>query len=309
MEEILRLGNKIIAAIIVWITMIVIFIPIRGLHTHLQEYFVHFLFFLIISGLIGLIIGSRTVLYASFGCAAALALFLKNASNMDLKYPKSNETPKFTIAHINLSVTSDVDNIHKIAQDSTIDVISFQEFTPDWAAILPEILQSSFPYHFDDLRMDVYGKSAYSRKPFISTKKVAVNHISFLDFSLLMGNDTVSILSAYITPALDEESRKRAKHEINELENYITNNKNIALVAGEFNQVYWDHDVIRFRDKTKMQNSRREVNVTSMKMPYDHIFYHPKLQCFLFKEISDSLNAKVGCYASYQLKREIKKTR
>lgn len=309
MKDLIRLGNKLIAGMIILVTVTVIFLPFVGLHTHIQEYFVHFLFFLMISGLIGLIINSRTVLFTSFGCAAVLALFLKNASNLDLKNPQPNQTPKIAMAHINLSVTTNVENIIKLVQDSTLDIISFQEYTPDWAEILPSILKSSFPYQFEDLRMDVYGKVVYSRKPLVIKQKIENTYFSTLDFAVLLNTDTFHILSTYITPALDGESRKKARLEIEALKNYVINHKNIALVSGEFNQVYWDHDIISFRDKTQMLNSRREVDITTMKMPYDHIFYHPKLQCVLFKEIMDSTHTKVGCYAAYQLKNKDKKSK
>jgi hypothetical protein len=309
MKDIIRLGNKLIAGMIILVTVTVIFLPFVGLHTHIQEYFVHFLFFLLISGLMGLIIGSKTVLFTSFGCAAVLALFLKNASNLDLKNPQPNQTAKLSMAHINLSITTDVENIAKLAQDTTLDIISFQEYTPDWAAILPSVLKSSFEYHFEDLRMDVYGKVVYSRKPLVIQKKIEKEYFSTLEVAVLLNTDTLNILSIYITPALDSESRKKAKIEIEGLKNYVINHKNIALVSGEFNQVYWDHDIISFRDKTKMLNSRREVDITTMKMPYDHIFYHQKLQCVLFKEIMDASQTKVGCYATYQLKNKDKKSK
>lgn len=298
-----------VAVLIIIVTGTVIFLPFVGLHTFIQEYFVHFLFFLLISGLMGLIIGSKTVLFTSFGCAAALALFLKNASNLELKNPAPNQTPKLSLAHINLSVTTDIENIVELSKDSTIDIISFQEYTPDWAAILPSIFKNSHPYFFEDLRMDVYGKMIYSRKPLINRNKIENQYFSTLEFSVILHSDTLEILSTYITPALDGESRKKAKTEIEALKDYVVNHKNIALVSGEFNQVYWDHDIISFRDQTKMLNSRREVDITTMKMPYDHIFYHPKLQCVWFKEIMDASQSKVGCMAVYQLKDKVHKSR
>lgn len=307
MNNYLKIGNKLVAGIIIIVTITVIFLPFVGLHTHIQEYFVHFLFFLMISGLIGLVIGSRTVLFTSFGCAAVLAIFLKNASNLDLKNPVPNQTPKLTMAHINLSITTDVENIVKLAQDTTLDIISFQEYTPDWAAILPSLLKTSYPYQFEDLRMDMYGKVVYSRKPLVKNQEIKHSPFSTLEFGVLLNKDTLQILSAYITPALDGESREKARLEIEALKNYVINRQNISLVSGEFNQVYWDHNIISFRDQTKMLNSRREVNVTTMKMPYDHIFYNQKLQCVFFKEILDASNTKVGCYAAYQFKNYDKK--
>ena len=71
---------------------------------------------------------------------------------------------------------------------------------------------------------------------------------------------------------------------------------------GEFNQVYWSHDIILFRTKTNLLNSRRTVNPATFKMPYDHIFYTPKLECYNFEDLLDTSNNHIGCFSSFQLK-------
>ena len=90
MKRVAGIGNKIVAAMILLITVTAIFIPSIDFTEKLQDYLVHILFFLLVSGLIGLIISNKIILFTSFGCAAALALFLKNASNTELKNPKAH---------------------------------------------------------------------------------------------------------------------------------------------------------------------------------------------------------------------------
>ena len=114
MRNILRIGNKIIAVILVLLTLTAVFIPSFGIFNSVEDYMVHFLFFLLVSGLIGLIISNETILFTSFGCAAILAVFLINASNTELKDPHINDQFRVSVAHINLSLITDVNDVIKV---------------------------------------------------------------------------------------------------------------------------------------------------------------------------------------------------
>ena len=267
MRRLFKTGNKIVAALIILATVLAIFLPIFELNTHFQDYLVHFLIFLIISGLIGLIVNSKTVLYTSFGCAAALALFLKNASNTELKNPKPNDKDKITVAHLNMSLITDVETVQRIIQDSTIDVISLQEYTPDWANIIPQILNDRYPHFYEDVRMDLYGKSMYSKFPITSHELITSEGVPNLEVQVQVGQEVFTILSTYLVPALDGKSKLVAKAQINDLCNYSLAEKKTRIIMGEFNQVYWSHDILTFRTKTGLLNSRRNVNPNTFANP------------------------------------------
>jgi hypothetical protein len=262
---------------------------------------------LIISGLIGLIVNSKTVLYTSFGCAAALALFLKNASNTELKNPKPNDKDKITVAHLNMSLITDVETVQRIIQDSTIDVISLQEYTPDWANIIPQILNDRYPHFYEDVRMDLYGKSMYSKFPITSHELITSEGVPNLEVQVQVGQEVFTILSTYLVPALDGKSKLVAKAQINDLCNYSLAEKKTRIIMGEFNQVYWSHDILTFRTKTGLLNSRRNVNPNTFKMPYNHIFYTPNVECYHFDELTDIAGEYIGSKSSFQLKSEKRK--
>lgn len=303
MKRIIDAGNKIISLLIVIMTVLAIFLPILDINIHFQDYLVHFLLLLILSGLIGLIINNNLILYTSFGCAAALALFLKNASNTELKNPKINDENKLTIAHLNVSLITDIETIQNIIKDKQIDVISFQEYTPDWAAIMPEILKKEFPYQYNDVRMDLYGKSFYSKYSLQKNKILKYIDIPNLESEIQLGKDTFKIFSTYLTPALDGRSKSMAKEQFDDLTAYHLREPNPKIIIGEFNQVYWSHDILNFRTKTGLLNSRRNVSPTTFKVPYDHIFYTPDLECYQFEELNDIYGNHIGCKASFQLKK------
>ena len=107
MKKIAGIGNMIVAGFFVCMTSVSVFLPSFTIAESIQDHLVHILFFLLISGILGLVISNNTILYSSFGCAAALALFLKSASNSELKNPLVNSEDKFILAHVNLSVITD----------------------------------------------------------------------------------------------------------------------------------------------------------------------------------------------------------
>lgn len=304
MKRIISTGNKFMAGFIILLTVCAVFIPIFEFTEKFQDYLVHFLIFLIFSGLIGLILSNKTILYTSFGCAAALAFFLKNASNPELKNPTTNGRNKLTVVHINLSLITDVETVRNIISDESIQVISFQEYTPDWASIIPEITKAKFPYIYQDVRIDLYGKAIFSKNIIRKSEVINYTDIPNIETQIESGDDVFTILSSYMTPALDNMSKTQAKSQFRFLEEYSLKNKDGKIIMGEFNQVYWSHDILSFRNKTGLLNSRRNVFPTTMKMPYDHIFYSPDLECFYFEELNDSDGNHFGCKSSFQFKNQ-----
>ncbi|MBK9736181.1 MAG: endonuclease/exonuclease/phosphatase family protein [Saprospiraceae bacterium] len=303
------MGNKVIAAVIILLTVTAVFIPSLSIFTEATDYLVHFLFLLIISGLIGLIVNSRTILFTGFVCAAILALFLKNASNTELKDPKINDQGFISVAHINLSLVTNVATIQNIMNQSDLDVISFQEYTPDWANIIPHLAAKSYPFSFKDVRMDLYGKAVFSKHEIKNFYVTTYMEIPNLVVDIKKKNQNFKIISSYMVPALDKLSKEKAKYQYKMLGDDILQNHENLIILGEFNQVYWSHDIIEFRNKTKLLNSRRDINPSSFKMPYDHIFYAPMLECYNFEDISDNENNHIGCKSFFQLKKEKNKMR
>lgn len=302
MRSMFEMGNKIMASIIILATILAIFLPVFDLNIHFQDYLVHFVIFLIISGLLGLVIDNKMILFTSFGCAAALSLFLKNASNTSLKNPKPNDRDKITVAHINLSSITDIETVQNIIRDSTIDIISAQEYTPDWASILPFIMGEVYPYSFQDVRIDLYGKGIFSKLPINHPNLIESQGVPHMEIEIGVGKEIFTILSTYLIPALDTRSKELAKAQFVELGQYCAKEDKTRIIMGEFNQVYWSHDIITFRTKTGLLNSRRNVNPNTFKMPYNHIFYTPDVECYHFDELLDGSNEYIGSKSYLQLK-------
>jgi len=306
-KQVAGIGNKIIAAFIILVTIVVIFIPSVDFTDHLQDYLVHILFLMIVSGLIGLIVNNRIILYTSFACAASLALFLKNASNTELKNPEINDRDRITVVHMNLSLITDIETVIKNIKDESVDIISFQEYTPDWANIIPKIAQNIYPYQHEVVRIDLFGKAIFSKYPIDNLEIIEYDDIPNISVDVNKKKLRFNLFSTYMTPALEKQSRSTARNQFKRLEEYIKEKNEGMIVMGEFNQVYWSHDILSFRNRTGLLNSRRGVDITSFKMPYDHIFYSPSLECYYFEELNDNTTNHIGCKASFQIKRESNK--
>jgi hypothetical protein len=295
-------GNKITAGFIIMFTLLAVLAPSMAIIIPFTEHLVHVLILMMISGLLGLVIGNRIIIFTSFGCAMVLAIFLKNASNTDLRDPIVNQNTAIRIAHINLSSLSNVEGLNSILQqDTSIDVVSFQEYTPDWAAVLPTMMQG-YQAKITDVQIDVYGKAIYSKYPFISQSQPSHANIKMINALVNIGKDTFDLASAYIIPALDSMSRSQAREQIKQMQASFVQEDRHRIVMGEFNQVYWTPEIIAFRKQSHLSNSRRDVNIGSAKMPYNHIFYSETLECISFSELTDTENTHVGCVGSYQIK-------
>ncbi|MEZ4910748.1 MAG: hypothetical protein R2774_07785 [Saprospiraceae bacterium] len=302
MKKYLDLGNRVIASIFILITMSIIFMPQTRFFRDIQDYLVHIMLFLLLSGFIGLIINNRIVLFTSFGCAGIMALFLKNASNENLKDPIRNEEINLSVAHINLSMINSEDVLWSFVKDTSIETIVLYEYTPDWDHILNDVSKKFKKYSFTDTRDDVFGKAIFSSLPILMIDTIKSDMVPNYKFAIKKNDVVFNLYSAYITPALNSISRQASLNELNTLSEKIIQDLQYTIVSGEFNQVYWSFDIMNFRTIANLENSRRNINPSSLKMPYQHIFHSQDLECIHFNDIQES-QTSIGCIGKYQLKK------
>ncbi|MBK7699495.1 MAG: hypothetical protein IPJ39_12555 [Saprospiraceae bacterium] len=68
-------------------------------------------------------------------------------------------------------------------------------------------------------------------------KIIQLTDIPELETKLLLGQDTVSVISTFFTPALDSKSKQAARIQFENMSEYIANSKHLQIVMGEFNQM------------------------------------------------------------------------
>ena len=268
-------------------TGIVLLAPQVSVIRKVSEYSVHIMLGMLLFSLLSLVFGKTKVMFAGLACTAALCIFLKNASHHTLKLPESNTEPKLNVAHINLG-----------------NIVSFQEFTPDWKSFLTSVLKEKYPYSSLEVRIDPYGLAVFSRSPFISKDTFLCDGVPSMSIVVEKENRKFQVISSYLTPALDNKSLKVAAHQLSTIAKKI-NDTDIPLIAlGEYNMVYWTNEIRQFRAKTSLQNSRRDLIDGNLRVPYDHIFFSDALECTQFKEIKDQSQNYIGIMGTYQIKKE-----
>lgn len=286
-------------------TGIVLMAPQVPLIRTVLEYSVHIMLGMLLFSLLALVFNKTKVMFAGLACTAALCIFLKDASHNTLKLTEANTEPKLNVAHINLgNITFEFGPISQILNDEEIDIVSFQEFTPDWNAFLGNVLKEKYPYSSLEVRIDPYGLAVFSQVPFISKDTFLCDDIPSMSVIVEKDNKKFQIVSSYLTPALDNKSLKVAAQQLNTIASKI-NDSNIPLIAlGEYNMVYWTNEIRGFRAKTNLQNSRRDLVDGNLRVPYDHIFFSNALECTQFKEIKDQAQNYIGIMGTYQIKKE-----
>lgn len=253
--------------------------------------------------MLSLVFRKHKVMFTGLACTAAMCIFLINASNSELKLPTSNTKTKVSVAHLNLSnIASDIQKVVNQFKSDSIDLISFQELTPDWHPLLEELLAKDYPYNSSLVRIDPFGMAVYSKYPFILKDTFMVEEKPGLNVVLKKENCQFDVFSSYLIPALDKMSRLKASNQLTSIASKV-NESNLPVIAlGEYNMVYWTNEIRTFRTKTDLRNSRRDLVQGNLRVPYDHIFFSGQLECIKFEEIWDEEQNYVGIQGVYQIK-------
>jgi len=258
-------------------------------------------------GLLFLVIGKKRLLFTSFICCGMLCLFLKQSSNVNLILPESTQEEKVTIAHFNTSsATTGYASLLDAVLQSQADIVSFQEVTPDWDAYLCKHLVEIYPYNARNVRIDPYGMEIFSKMPIQSYDTFHYEEIPHQLVNVSISDkEQVNIISAHVLPPLGKRLNERAKMHLNTIANKISSIETPSIVLGDFNLVYWSNEIVNFREKASLENSRRDISQNLLKVPYDHIFFSDKLECTSFGDISDTTSQHLGIVGTYQLKKTI----
>lgn len=258
--------------------------------------FVGFIFFLL---------SYRRLFIHSFLCCAMLCLFLKSASNHNIKPPVKDETQSpFTVAHINLSsVEDDFASFSKTVRNVNPDIISLQEVTPYWIAFLQDSLSDLYPHKVMNVRIDMYGMAFLSKLPITVTDTISIYNIPILQAkTMLPDSSEVSLTNTLILPSANQSMDSIQQIQMVGLQDLVSQDSAHKIVMGDFNMVYWSNRIREFRQNANLENSRRDISQSVLSVPYDHIFFDKTLECLKFSDLVDSTGVRLGIIGSYQIK-------
>ena len=251
---------------------------------------------------IGYAYNKKKYMLTGFACAAALCVFLKDASNSNLKLPDENNNIKLSVAHVNVSsAETSYEAFVNELEKRNLDIISIQEVKPDWSRYLKKHLSKSFPYHAENVRIDPFGMAVYSKFPIKELDTILYQEIPSLEILVEIDEDHYTrIINTMLLPSINSSMDTKQKGQLEYTGDYLQSKEGTELVIGDFNMVYWSPRIKDFRSKTDLKNSRRDVSQSVLSIPYDHIFHSPDLECTKFEDLVDSTGTRLGILANFQ---------
>ena len=266
-----------------------------------NDYNVQLVFGLLLLGLFFLIIDQFRLLAVSFSCCAMLCIFLKSASYDTLVFPKPNTSQQLSISQVNMaSVNDEYDTLVSRLLAESPDIISFQEITPIWNQVLNEDFGDLYPYYKNLVRIDPYGLALYSKIPLESVDTFHTQHIPHLKCAIRLNGEKIHLISSYITPALNNPSTQLAKAQLEDVNIQIAKCPTPVIAVGDYNMVHWTPEMIEFKERSQLNNSRRESSANPRDIPYEHIFFSKEIECVAFKNIE--ADNYLGITGTYQYK-------
>jgi hypothetical protein len=251
-------------------------------------------------GFIFLIFNQPRLMMFTYALCCTVGVFLKNESNGDLLFPKDNNTHKLTVCHINLSNVEHREDLIKTLNESNIDVVSFQEFTPEWTNFFKTNLSNQYPYYYEAMKLDPYGKAIYSKFPITIKDTLSKAYAFDLVYSVVKEQEQYTMVSTYLTPSLNNTSSTLAKTQLKNICEKVGESGKKLIVFGEFNMVYWANEIRKFRQITQLNNCRKDVIPASLRIPNDHAFYSKDLQCTSVRDLLINKNERVGLITGFQ---------
>ncbi len=291
----------ILGFLIVIVTLLSIITPDISIFKQFSEYSVLIMFTLLSIGLIALSFSYSKLMYISFLCTGALALFLKDASNTELRYPEENNLACVRIAHFNLSnVDHDFKDVIGFISEKNPDIVTFQEYTPEWSNILNNKMKELYHFSRKEVRIDPFGMAVYSKQKLENPKIIKYNGVPNLIFQTKLNNKNIEMVLSYILPPVLNYGNHTTRQHLDFIGEAISNNSLPTILVGDFNMVYWSSEIRDFRKKYNLNNSRKNSTSFGLSVPYDHMFYTNELECASLEELVNSNGEHIGISGVFQ---------
>ena len=262
------------------------------------------------AGLGFLMLRQPRLTYISFACCAILCLYLRHKVSPDstfrYRFAEATNAPRLKVLHLNTSATDgDIETVSRNILKTNADLVSIQEFTPDWEMILPNFLEKDYPYRFIHTRMDFYGMAIFSKKPLTKVDTFNLNGIPHLIGSIKKAEKypEVFFIGSHTMPPVNTDAYGQIREQLEGVAQRV-NIINAPMIAfGDYNVVPWSSEMSLFREKTGLSDGRREFSLGGI--PNDYILFSKHFNCLEFKNIKDTSGTAVGILGNYQLKSDL----
>ncbi|MCB0685401.1 MAG: endonuclease/exonuclease/phosphatase family protein [Saprospiraceae bacterium] len=262
---------------------------------------IQFMLLLLGAGLFFLAIDQKRLLFAAFGCVAALCLHFKRVANISLILPIKTSEPTLMVAQTSTSDLAEhwQNSIQSLIR-SKADIISILELTPDWEALLTKRLAKDYPYHALNTRIDILGSAIFSKFPVVHTDTLNFMDVPHLKSVVeIPGGLQTRIYSFNTNPPLLRNSLLQLRNELGELSDDIQKEPIPAIATGNYNLDQFADEIQDFRASADLLDSRKTMS-PSLFTPTNHIFYSRSFECLHFANLYDTASVRIGIIGEYQ---------
>lgn len=291
--------------------ILIFFTPMVSILKKLSHFSVHIMLIYLMAGMFFFLYDQKRLVVVSMLCTAAICLFLKNASNQDIRLPMENAGPKLRVALLDLSAAEDgygktLDHI----LDLNADLVSVQELTPNWVPALHDSLCQMYPYQLSVPRIDPYGMGVYSRLPFEQVDTFYFGRIPNLRTSISIGPDlSVHLIHSISRAPVNEMAYSDIRDHFREVMRYSAPLEGELITMGNYHLPSWSPEIQEFKALSGLKDSRRDglprrsVGLaTFFGVPVDHIFFSEGLECTDFSSVFNESSSHLGITGCYQLR-------
>ncbi len=311
------LNNKLLqatlSALIISVAALCIFTPEIFVFKQVANFTVLIMFANLLLAMIFMVVDQTRLMFIALAACGVLALYLKDTTDQSLKFPSKNENPQISVAHIDLSLSEDIDETMHTILIADVDVISFQEYTPLWDEYLSDELTSRYPYRTTMKRIDPYGKAIFSKYPLSENDTLnfeGFDEIPSLHTAVTINEGTkVHVVSTHTLPPVNEQAYELIRAYFHEVGKYVGELEGPVITLGDFSLPGWSHEIKDFKQFANLSDSRRDVMLRStgnpiflFNIPIDHIFYSSDFECTAFNALSGDNSSHLGISGKYQLK-------
>lgn len=182
------------------------------------------------------------------------------------------------VAQMNLfQPNDDHDQVVAAALATNAEVISFQEVSPEWAAVLAVGLRSHYPYQRTVPGTNCYGIALFSRLPFLRADALPLAHGTMLCAEVSTATGPVRLLSVHAASPGSYGHFRERNAQLEELAAVVNDRTMPVVLLGDLNTVSWDRALVQLCARTGLREHKNNTDATWPSLgglaliPLDHI--------------------------------------
>ena len=299
------------AALFMFVTAVCVYTPPLLFFKQIASNTLYIMLAFLAVGFVFYLVRFERLMIVSFICCCVLCLHLKSSANKQMRLAPVSANPSLSVSHISLgNAENNYDSVINYLLRLDADLLSFQELTPDWNAELTRKLSEKYQYVSTMTRLDQYGMGFFSKLPFGTIDTIYFKDIPNLTCSVLLAPGTeCHLISCQVVPPVNQAAFSVIEKHFAYLTDYMQDLGSNVIVLGDLHLPPWDSEVQKFKDISRLQDSRRDINPRNVdgsmslpRIPVEHIFYCDQFECTSFSELGNVTIGRVGITGTYQLK-------